>query len=375
VLHHTSFYVPAPLDPHDPATWTIAGAGVKFAQLAWIGVPFFFVVSGYCIAASVHGSQRRPIALTTFFARRLRRIYPPLWCACGWAVIVTCLLSSLFPTLYEHCTQLPRLDQLTPANWLGNVTASEAWQHHVSGAPTAYLMRNTWTLCFEEQFYLIAALLLALSARRFFLGAVVITSLTLLCRHGCRMMEVDLRGWCMDGHWLLFAAGLLLFYQLNGASAWTSRLISLAFGAGVIYAVIDRARGATTGDERHLDEYLCIACAFALLLGLLRRWDAAFVRSRLSQPFLWCGQRSYSIYLTHFPLVVALTCALDLAGLQTPALWLAVGVPLSFAAALASGWTFHRLVERHFLNAPRKDASLPAVPTRPANLEPVAVGI
>jgi peptidoglycan/LPS O-acetylase OafA/YrhL len=352
VLHHTSFYVAGTLDPHDPATWTLPGAVVKFAHLAWIGVPLFFVVSGYCIAASVNSLQRRPYSLTSFFARRIRRIYPPLWCACAWAVIVTCLIAVLVPGLYERCPQLPRLTDFSTGNWIGNMCASESWQHHLTGARTAYLMSNTWTLCFEEQFYLVSGLLLALSARRFFLGAFIVTVLTLAGRHGGRHLDLDWRGLFMEGHWLLFAAGLLLFYQLNRASLSGRRWISLSLVAGMIYAVIDRARGATNGADWHIDEYLFIACAFALLLGQLRRFDAALMRSVIARPFLWCGKRSYSIYLTHYPLVVALTCALHLAGLESPALWLLVSLPLSVLVALASGWLFHLLIERHFLNAP-----------------------
>jgi peptidoglycan/LPS O-acetylase OafA/YrhL len=351
VIYHASFFVPSPLRPLDLATWSVVGAWVKLATLCWVGVPLFFVVSGYCIAASVDGLQRRPYSMGTFIARRLRRIYPPLWLGCAWAVVVAWAIAGLFPLLFARCPQLPRVDTLSVENWVGNLCASESWQHHLTGTATAYLLPNTWTLCLEEQFYLISGLLLALAARRFFLGALLVTGLTLVCRHANRELGLDAHGCFLEGHWLLFAAGVLVFYQLNRATHLGRMLAYLTLVAGLVYAVLDRSRWATSGEERHIDEYLFVACAFALVLGWLRSLDTRIVQARLTQPFFWCGKRSYSIYLTHYPVVVALAAVLHHAGLDTPALWLAGVLPLCVAVAVCCGWVFHILVERHFLNA------------------------
>ena len=43
------------------------------------GVPMFFVISGYCIAATSDSSRRKPRAPWRFFTRRFRRIFPPYW--------------------------------------------------------------------------------------------------------------------------------------------------------------------------------------------------------------------------------------------------------------------------------------------------------
>src|SRR5438067_695905 len=67
VLYHSAFYVPAPFIPRDPGTWSVGSAAVKAAQLGWVGVPIFFVVSGYCIAASVNSLRRKDGSVRTFF--------------------------------------------------------------------------------------------------------------------------------------------------------------------------------------------------------------------------------------------------------------------------------------------------------------------
>lgn len=368
VVYHTAFYVPDAFHPRDPSTWTVAGGAVWAAHLFWLGVPLFFVVSGYCIAASVDSLQRRPYSTATFFARRIRRIYPPLWAGYAWAIALTCLVAVLVPPLYERCDRLPRLAAFSGWNWAGNLSATETWQHHLTGSGKAFLMPNTWTLCLEEQFYLLCGLLLALSTRRFFAGALFITVSALLLRHLGRRFGVELGGTFLEGHWLSFACGMLVFYQLNraGPAVRKGSVVLLVIGAG--YAMLDRVMWAPTPQARHVDGYLLVACTFALFVGWLRRYDAVLMRATLFRPLFWCGQRSYSIYLTHYPLVVALACGMHLAGLNTPTLWLLVILPTCVAAALAGGWAFHLLVERHFLNgrvgeapASARTTSVPAV--------------
>lgn len=352
VLYHTSFYVPSELSLRDSATWSVPNGAVKAASLLWIGVPIFFVVSGFCIAASVGARPDRPYSLKTYFGRRFWRIYPPLWLACLWAVGVTWLISALWPGLHHACVQLPRWDDWSIWNWVGNISATESWQHHVTGTKPHYLMKNTWTLCYEEQFYAVVGLLLLAANRRFFTGAVLLCLLTLVCRHVGRWHGVDQAGCFFEGHWLLFAAGIALYYQLTRASRLGWWGIELLFVAGMAYAAIDRSHPSTNFAEKHLDEYLFVACAFAILLGGLHRWDLHLMKARLLQPLQWCGKRSYSIYLTHFPVVVALSCFLAQAGCTTPLHWLQVTIPLSIGVSIALGWLFHILIERHFVNAP-----------------------
>src|SRR5438093_424847 len=67
--------------------------------------------------------------------------------------------------------QLPHLGEFTAGNWLGNLTATEAWRSSVGGGEIAYLMKNTWTLCYEEQFYAVVGLMLLLAGTRFFAAA------------------------------------------------------------------------------------------------------------------------------------------------------------------------------------------------------------
>jgi len=350
VVYHTANFVPTDLRLNEPATWTLANLAVKLAHVAWYGVPMFFAVSGYCIAASINSLQRRPYSLSTFFARRFRRIYPPLWASYVWAILVTIAVAALWPSVYVRCPQLPRLDQFTASNWIGNLCLIESWRQHLIGPDPAYLANNNWTLCFEEQFYILSGLILFLTARRFSLGAMFVTAATLVARHSSHLHGLNFHGTFLEGHWLSFAAGLLLFHQLNLKTNRGKTVSYLAFGAAMIYAIVDRTFWAVTPEAKHIDSYILIGSAFAVTLAWLKNWDSLIASANLARPLFWCGKRSYSIYLTHYVIVVALSCAGHEAGFNTPFLWLTMVLPLCLCTSIACGWAFYSLVERHFLN-------------------------
>lgn len=346
---HGSFYADKTFAAGDLSTWSPGALGVRGVRILWVGVPIFFVISGYCIAASIDSLRRKPHSLGNYFFRRFRRIYPPLWIASGLAVLF-CLAVSLHPELVASCKQLARLVEMPLAAWFGNLTATESWLPRVTGrSESNYLMANTWTLCYEEQFYLVTGVILWLGARRFFPACAALTVLTLVTRHTARAAGVSLEGWFFDGHWLPFACGILVYYIVNYRSGWSRSWWCGLLLAGMCYAVADRLTQSTRY-QRHLDDYIFCACTFALALVAFRRWDAWFASLRVLQPVVWCGKMSYSIYLLHFPLVVALSCWLALQGYHDDQSVMFLVLPLSFVLSLPLAWVFHVLVERRFMN-------------------------
>ena len=78
VACHSSFPQSSPQSGSGTLTWASYIAS-ELARFMWVGVPLFFVISGYCIAATADSSRRKGHGLRTFAARRFRRIYPPYW--------------------------------------------------------------------------------------------------------------------------------------------------------------------------------------------------------------------------------------------------------------------------------------------------------
>ena len=72
VFYHCVFYA-QPEKPHDDAFGLMT-----VMRVGWLGVPMFFVISGYCISATADNSRRKGHGLRQYFWRRFRRIFPPV---------------------------------------------------------------------------------------------------------------------------------------------------------------------------------------------------------------------------------------------------------------------------------------------------------
>lgn len=379
----------------------IAGQNFIFAVLHqfWIGVPIFFVISGYCITASADALRSNPLPVRRFFWRRFRRIFPPYWIWLGIMILSIYWIETFISPDYLQCASVPPLHTMTLWRWLGNATLTEPWRTHLAGEPPTVLFWGaSWTLCFEEQFYLVVGLIL-LFARRWLFGAAALLSLLVIA--GTFLISgYDQKTWgtffnCL---WLAFAAGVLAYYVLNyvppqrqtwyciplilgiGFNLMDQRqdiyldgkwilalcaiiavyiwkrhvprwrylfIVPLAAGLGCAFAVGSssfRIREPGTSEQ-------CVAAfLFALLIIAVKDWDGAINQSRVLSPFRFCGAMCYSLYLVHWPLVAIIAHSFDLLGVTSPAAILLITVPCCVAATLLIAWIFHRLAERRFWN-------------------------
>ncbi len=356
VLYHATFYGEYHFRIGDTSTWTWAGLPLYVVRHCWLGVPIFFVISGYCIAASVDSLRRRPHSLRDYFIRRVRRVYPPLWIMCGLAVVYIAAMASI-PLVRAECAQLPELSSLTVGQWLGNFLAAESWRHHLGGGEPAYLMPNTWTLCYEEQFYVITGLLLAAAPRRFFQAAAWLTAAVIVARHVLPWLGVTAEGFFWDGHWVMFAAGILVYHVLNYGQDRRRWPALAVLAGGLLYGAAERVL-ASDPFYKHQGEYLFVACAYALALVFLRKWDQPLARHWICAPLRWCGQRSYSIYLTHYLVVVVVSSLLAYGGLRSEWQVATVVVPVCLLLSLPGAILFYELVERRFINRPLRPSAV-----------------
>jgi len=113
--------------------------------VGWTGVDLFFVLSGYLIANQLFAGLARGETLSPrlFYARRALRTLPAFWVVLG--------LYFLFPVFMGGNTPPPLWRFLTFTQNLG-LHGGTAFSH-------------AWSLCIEEQFYLILPLLLVAGAR------------------------------------------------------------------------------------------------------------------------------------------------------------------------------------------------------------------
>lgn len=133
--------------------------GQHYLGMPWgyTGVDLFFVLSGFLITGILFDSMDRPDRMRTFYIRRALRIFPLYY-----GVLLVLLL--LTPLLHFHWS---RYWLVWPA-YLGNVirfvrpyshdpeflNAANGWLHF--GAKQRSLnLGHFWSLCLEEQFYLV----------------------------------------------------------------------------------------------------------------------------------------------------------------------------------------------------------------------------
>ena len=206
ILFHSTLYCESALD--SPISCFIA-----LTKQMWLGVPMFFVISGYCISASADSARNNPFqGISQYFWRRFRRIYPPYWIM----LLLLCIASFTLENVLQSGLLLHNGDHpMNPPWWrswwqiFGNLTLTEEWRFRLFGDHRSMPLGVAWTLCYEEQFYALCGLFLFVSPKRFFHLA-ALTSVLSLPWFG----SANIKGFFFDGYWLMFASGILVYYSL-----------------------------------------------------------------------------------------------------------------------------------------------------------------
>jgi peptidoglycan/LPS O-acetylase OafA/YrhL len=333
--------------------WLSSDPVIFLLLKGWLGVPLFFVISGYCIMATLASSKRSRSSASEFAWRRFRRIFPPYWIS----LVVFLALSLLTQASTgiatwgeEHVSPYT----LSTLEWIGNATLTATWIGNFDASSVRLVNPVAWTLCYEEQFYAIALVLFLVARAKILQGALVVTIGVLVVNRGAAFLGLSplLYGTFVDGRWLQFGLGVALYWLLNRASP-VARRLGVVFGlvAVVTGAIVQwqsvRLRQPLQGNPVF---ELVVAVGFFVLLLLLHASDRALFEHPLARPFRYCGTRCYSLYLVHLPvvtLIAGLLCQLGVTGVPATVL---VSVPLAVVAAIAVAAVFHHFVERRFLN-------------------------
>ena len=303
----------------------------------WAGVFIFFPISGYCISAAV--SRGENATLGGFLFRRWHRIAPPYWASLLVAVGAGLVAASFTGNSLGYLN-------LGVPKWISVITLTQGFLHIPKAISPVY-----WSLCYEEQFYIIMALTL-LPPSRYRLRLLFALTALVVAYLGAWPAAFRIDGLFAD-YWLAFASGIALFAWLHQPRerAWALALVSLI------------AAGTVVSHDLGLE----ISAGVALILAICARFDETMAETRLGRLLCRFGLFSYSLYLVHVPIGGRVVNLLRRAPLPllVPSL-AAIGV------SIIAGWCFYRVVERRFVN--RLSRRLPGPLIAPA--EPrVAVAI
>lgn len=378
VVFHSTMHVTRSVSPGQ-TWWSRCGHWlVSSTQFFDIGVPLFFVISGYCIMATLESRQRQGEGLREFVWRRFHRIYPPYWIALLISALVIGVSEwFLWPGLFTRSSfRMLAPWQLGLREWLGNLSLTESWRYHLAGGDVRYLIGHAWTLCYEEQFYVIAGLILYLAPRRKFLAAAFITACVPLLGVWAHRSGVSLEGTVLGDKWFYFAAGIVAYYRVHHAGRWGRLGTTALLSIGMLLPVLDSK--LAWFPNAHIRITWTVSMFFAYLLGVLHPYDERWSAWWMLSPLKYCGKICFSLYLIHPLVTTGVGHAFYRAGIQSSWETLSLTIPVCLTLSLLSGAVFYRLFERRFLNplssvapAPVSEAGDPHSLMRPHRSHPM----
>ncbi|MBA3767639.1 MAG: acyltransferase, partial [Acidobacteria bacterium] len=269
---------------------------VFHVRIGHSAVMLFFVISGYCITASATTCQKKGLGFRHFMWRRIRRIYPPYLLAVGYFVATRLVkLGAGGPNQLD--APLHRWFQnLTLTQWFSLINTDYAYaaDNHANFV-TAY-----WSLQYEEQFYLLIALMIVaslLSRRSLQWFAIPLIGMSLVWN---LISPYYSHGFFIE-YWLHFGVGLVLFYRLcRMRENLQRRLVDLSLIClAIVSAWFNWFAGIDWAMKRPLALELFIVSTFALLLIALRPLNDRFKQLYLGRVLMSLGAISYSLYLIH----------------------------------------------------------------------------
>ncbi|MFM2152847.1 MAG: hypothetical protein RL199_1282 [Pseudomonadota bacterium] len=316
-----------------------APEGVRwFGLRADVGVDLFFVLSGWLIGGQLWRERARTgrVDARRFWTRRWWRTVP----AYLIVLAMLCLLGRV------RASELPAM-----LVFVQNYAVPQAWL-------------SSWSLCIEEQFYLLLPVTVGLgawvakrSSRLAFAVAVACVVASPLgrwlsfARMSAGTYDQFIRDYYVVTHLRLegLAMGVsAAWLHVHRGVRWPigRRASALAVPGVVLIALVwlPMFAGHTSAREERMlffhavSGYAMVAAGTALLLPWASGWRASEV---LARPLAWCADLAYGLYLTHELARDGMLWLFD--GRTMPfGWWLAASV----AASLGAAWLLRTVVER-----------------------------
>ena len=303
----------------------------------FVGVDVFFVISGFLMTGIVvRALENGRFSLWGFYLARAKRILPALL-----ALLAVLLILGYFFLLPPDYRVLGT-HSFYSILFFTNVKFWQEAGYFDSASHEKWLL-HTWSLSAEWQFYLVLPIVLLLAWRLHparstlfwvctgLLGLSLAASVVVTARDASgAFFLLHTRAWEMLAGGLVALLGQCFTAQGKGArlAAWVG--LGLIGGSTVAFSSVTPWPG-----------WRALFPVVGAMLVLAANCPLVLTSHRVAQ---WLGDRSYSIYLWHWPVVVALAYA----GLQHQVVPLACGVLLSVVLGALS-YTLIEQPSRHAL--------------------------
>ena len=337
--------------------------GVMFvSQVGWTGVDLFFVLSGFLITGILLDSRAADNYFSSFYARRVLRIFPAYY----FSLLVAFFM---FPLLF------PGMERASPPPneriWF--FAYGQNWIELLVDGKRQFLIGHFWSLAIEEQFYLIWPLIVYRSStKRIVQIAIGGTLFSIVLRFSLLALhvipEIVYRNTFTRMDALLIGAALCCLLRNPTCAVYLRRYATWMWIAPVValeaLREIFRPFHNWSPGVQGLG-YTLIALSYAALVGAAvltmgrhsipqRFFSSAIMRA--------AGKYSYAAYIWHqFARAIVVKLENDVFQIHVAGY---VNVALMFAATFALSVASYAIVERPFLAL--KDRFKARIYARPA---------
>ena len=284
--------------------------GLPFLPGGFVGVDVFFVISGYLIIGQIVAGLGNGFSFPEFWGRRAVRILPPYL-----LVVLACIaIAPFILVLPEQHADFGRQVTYSAAMLVNHYFLAQ--EGYFDGAADTKPLLHLWSLAVEEQFYLVAPIILfalwSLTRRVAGRGAraalavgvpviLAVASLSLCVLYtdadeNRAFYVMPLRAW-------EFIAGGAIGFAVPHARrlpGWAHEGLSLVALLAFAYAL------SSLSSAIAFPSYWALIPAIgacAILLAGLSHPGATLVRALAAPPMVWIGQVSYAWYLWHWCLL------------------------------------------------------------------------
>jgi peptidoglycan/LPS O-acetylase OafA/YrhL len=300
----------------------LSHAGVGFLKGGYVGVDVFFVLSGFLITGLLlsEAAKYRSVSLAGFYTRRARRILP--------AAALTLVVTEIVAYRLLNFVRAKQIiwDSIWASGFVANVRFARVGTDYFAQAQPPSPLQHFWTLAVEEQFYLVWPALLFVvlfgfpltgrlrhhrgkvtgrSLARLFLVVAVVAAASLAWSiHYTKVSPTGAYFSTLTRAWelALGAALAVITSRLAGlpraaraAAGWAG--FAAIAAAGVMFS-------SSTAFPGYAALLPTIGAALVISAGIASQPRAGVVRLLALAPLRYVGDRSYTFYLWHWPVLI-----------------------------------------------------------------------
>ena len=268
-----------------------------------LGVPMFFVISGYVITHSAESNLKHRKSPFIFLKARFLRIYPTFW-ASVIVILLTPYIIELISSFKSGSYVMPEnvLAKYNYVEWSNFLALSKVFWATSHDLQSEFNLVNSvyWTLAIEFQFYLMV--FVALCFKKYYRHVIVLVSIAALI---IMFFPNKINYGVFIHYWPSFSVGIVLAYlQRNGKML--SLLVkskTMQFIIGLLVTILFMS----SINFLHSDS-IFFAVGFGLFIWVISDVEKILCRIKSSsykllywslEVWLILGTMSYSVYLLH----------------------------------------------------------------------------